>query len=91
MLVEFSIRQLHPVVSREKKKQENRKVLLEGMAQFEQYGDRFLKNAVQLIGKEDIIFQKLEVVFELFAKNRDELKDLIEKGRQMEKLQHTEK
>ncbi len=84
VLVEFSIKQLHPLIVQEKEKHEKRKTLLQEMEKFNESGTQFMKKARYLVGEEDSIYQKLEYVFALYDKNMDELKNRIEKGKCME-------
>ena len=87
VLVEFSIKQLRPVIAQEQKKQEKRKTLLREMEAFREAGSRFMQKVQGLIGQEDSLFQKLETVFNLYDKNLEELKETIEKGKCMEEFQ----
>lgn len=87
VLVEFSIKQLHPVLAQEKKKQKNRKTLCKEMENFRELGRRLMEKARDLVGKEDVVCQKLETVFNLYDKHLEELKGAIEKGKCMEDLQ----
>jgi predicted transcriptional regulator len=87
VLVEFSIKQLHPVIAREKKRHENRKKLLNEMKRFQKLADQFMDNARYLVGEDDNTVQKLEDIFSLYDKSMDELKTTIEKGKCMEEFQ----
>ncbi len=87
VLVELSIRQLDPVIAREKEKHENRKILLKEMENFRQVQKRLLDKARYLVGGDDDTVQKLEGVFTQYDRNIEELKVVIEKGRTMEQFQ----
>lgn len=87
VLVEFSIKQLHPVIVREKKRHENRKTLLDEMKSFRKLGAQFMEKARYLVGEDDDIIQKLDGFFNQYDKSIDELKATIEKGKCMEEFQ----
>jgi len=86
VLVEFSIKQLHPVIAQEKKRHENRKTLLNEMENFRRLGSQFMNKARSLAGDDDIV-QKLEGFFNQYDKAKDELKNTIKKGKCMEEFQ----
>ena len=86
VLVEFSIKQLHPVIAQEKKRHENRKTLLNEMENFRKLGSQFMDNARSLVGDDDIV-QKLEGFFSQYDKSMEELKTTIERGKCMEEFQ----
>ncbi len=87
VLVEFSIKQLHPVLAQEKKRHKNRKTLLKEMQIFREVGSQFMDKARYLVGEDDDIIQKLESFFNQYDKSTDELKTTIEKGKCMEDFQ----
>ncbi len=86
VLVEFSIKQLHPVVAREKRRHENRKTLLNEMKSFRELGLKFMDKARYLVGDDDIV-QKLEGFFSQYDKSMEALKTTIQKGKCMEEFQ----
>ena len=86
VLVEFSIKQLHPVIAQEKKRHENRKTLLNEMEDFHKLGSQFMDKARSLVGDDDIV-QKLEVFFSQYEKSMEELKSTIDKGKCMEEFE----
>lgn len=87
VLVELSIRQLDPVIAKEKEKHENRKILLKEMENFRQVQKHLLDKARYLVGGDDDTIRKLEGVFAQYDRSVDELKGVIEKGRTMEQFQ----
>ena len=84
VLVEFSIKQLHPVIVQEKKRHENRKKLLNEMESFRKLGSQFMDKARCLVGEDDAFFQKIEGFFNHYDKSVEDLKNTIEKGKCME-------
>jgi hypothetical protein len=86
VLVEFSIKQLHPVIDQEKKRHKNRKRLLTEMEKFRKLGSQFMEKARSLAGDDDIV-QRLEGFFSQYDKSMDELKITIKKGKCMEEFQ----
>lgn len=88
LLVELSTRRLDPVIAQEKLRHENRKILLGKMQDFRKAGRRFLKEASELIGRDDGTVQTLESIFSRFDKAMDELEVIIEKGRSVEQFHY---
>ena len=86
VLVELSIRQLDPVIAKEKQRHENRKILLDRMQAFRAAGTRFLSQARSLAGRDDETVQKLESFFSHYDKTMDELALIIEKGKSVEQF-----
>lgn len=87
VLVEFSIKQLHPVIAQEKLRHENRKTLLKEMEDFQELGCQLMEKTKHLVGEDDDIFQSLENIFSLYDKTINDLKTTIEKGKRMEEFQ----
>ena len=87
VLVEFSIKQLYPIITQEKKRHKNRKALLNEMEGFRELSTQLMDKARYLVGDDDTIFQKLEYVFNLYDKNISDLESIIEKGKCMEEFQ----
>lgn len=87
ILVEFSIKQLRPVIDAEKKKHENRKTLLKEMENFLEHGHEMMEKARNLVGEDDLVCQKLQDILNLYDKNVEELKTTIERGKCMEEFQ----
>lgn len=86
ILVEFSIKQLHPVIAQEKKRHENRKTLLKEMESFQKLGSQLMSQARYLIGEDDEIVQKLDGFFSHLDRAVEDLKSNIEKGRCVEEF-----
>jgi len=86
VLVEFSIRRLHPVIAQERKRHENRKTLLNEMENFRDLGSQFMDKARRLVGDDDIV-EKLEGFFDQYDRSMDDLKTTIERGKCMEEIQ----
>ena len=86
ILVEISIKQLHPVIEEEKQKHENRKVLLKEMDEVRLLTMRLIEKARRLVGEDDTTCQNLEQIQNLFEKQSEVLKKTIEKGKRMEKI-----
>ncbi|NDY72754.1 hypothetical protein DO021_00680 [Desulfobacter hydrogenophilus] len=86
VLLELSIRQLDPVITQEKQRHENRKILLEQMRDFRKRGSNFLNRARGLAGRDDETVQKIESFFSQYDKTMDELEGIIEKGKSVEQF-----
>ena len=86
ILVEISIKQLHPVIEEEKQKHENRKVLLKEMDEVRLLTMQLIERARHLVGEDDTTCQNLKQIQDLFEKQAEVLKKTIEKGKRMEKI-----
>ncbi len=86
VVVEISIKQLHPVIEEEKQKHENRKVLLKEMDGVRVLTTDLIEKARLLVGEDDTACQNLEQIKDLFEKQTEVLKKTIEKGKPMEKI-----
>ncbi len=86
VLVEYFIRQLRPVVDAEKKRHENRKVLLREMQKVGEKGRELTETARQLVGEDDTLCQGINTVMTLFNRQIKDLEVMIRKGQCMEEL-----
>lgn len=86
VVVEFSIKQLYPVVAEEKERHENRKILLKDMEGYRKASGQLLEKVKQLIGEDDPVSTQLEYIFNLYDKNIEELRGSIEKGKCVEEF-----
>ncbi|MBU4263009.1 MAG: hypothetical protein KKC76_14225 [Proteobacteria bacterium] len=84
VLVEFSIRRLLPVIESELQKHEKRKILLKEMQDYLRQGQKILKRAADLIGKDEQLYQIIEQQVTLGERNAAMISSMIEKGRAME-------
>ncbi len=84
LLVEFSIKRLLPVLAAERKRHEQRKVLL-GLAQeYLEQGRIFLRQAGELLGEEDELYTLLADQVTLSARNCAAINNIVERGKAME-------
>ena len=86
VLVEFSIKQLHPVIAQEKRRHENRKKLLNEMESFRKLGAQFMNKARSLVGEDEDTINRLEGFFIQYDKSMEELKTTIKRGKSMEEF-----
>lgn len=86
ILVEYSIRQLHPVIDQEKHKHDNRKKMFREMEQFKGQIHSFVEQARRIVGEEEETFQQLESIFSLYDRCMEDLAQTIEKGKCMEEF-----
>jgi hypothetical protein len=87
VLVEVSINRLLPVIATEQEKQAIRKSLLTSLEAHLRQGKKILHKAGKLLGQEDQLYQSLEQLMLLSDKNVSELKEVVEKGKCMEKFE----
>ena len=84
LLVEFSIKRLLPVMATEQKKHERRKVLLREMRNYLEQGRALLRNAEELIGKDDEFYALLDHQVKLSERNVSLIDGIVERGKAME-------
>ena len=85
-LVEFSIKRLLPVLTAEQKKQRIRENEAEKMERFLVHGQCLLDQAEAQLSKDDPLCRKLAEVITLYKKNMKDVKNIIEKGRELEQV-----
>ena len=86
VLVEVSINRLLPVITAEQTKQKIRISLLKNLEVYQRQGEKILHKAGRLLGQDDQLYLRLEHLITLSAKNVIELKEVVEKGKCMDKL-----
>lgn len=84
ILVEFSINRLLPFIASELKKHENRIRLSALMQDYQQQGEILLKKAEELLGKDDELYELIELQVKQGAKNAALLDGIIDRGRPLE-------
>ena len=84
ILVEVYIKQLLPVIKTELEKHQQRKELLKEMRKYQDQGKKLLKAAENLLGKDDMLYQKIKSQINIANKNVATAEDLITKGMPME-------
>lgn len=86
-LVEYSVRRLLPIIAKEQKKHEKRKQLLADLADHYSGGEKLLSKAEQLLGKDDLIVNKLQTSMVAYKNAYEDIINFIEKGKVLEKFQ----
>jgi len=84
ILVEVYIKQLLPVIKTELGKHKKRKELLKEMRKYQNQGKRLLKAAEDLLGKDDMLYEKIESQINIANKNVATAEGIITKGMPME-------
>ena len=84
ILVEVYIKQLEPVIKTELEKHKKRKLLLKEMKKYQATGDKLLKIAEDLIGKDDQLFERIKSQISIANKNVAAVESIIKKGMPME-------
>ena len=84
ILVEVYIKQLLPVIKTELEKHQQRKELLKEMRKYQDQGKKLLKVAEDLLGRDDMLFEKIKGQIKIANKNVATAEDLINKGTPME-------
>jgi uncharacterized protein (UPF0147 family) len=86
-LVEYSVRRLLPIIARERKKHEKRKELLTDISNHLSEGEELLSKAQELLGKEDLIANKMKTAMSVYKNVLNDIAVFIEKGRIIEEFQ----
>ena len=84
ILVEVYIKQLLPVIKTELGKHQKRKQLLKEMRKYQNQGKKLLKAAEDLLGKDDMLYEKIKSQINIAKKNVATAENLINKGMPME-------
>ena len=84
ILVEVYIKQLLPVIKTELGKHQKRKELLNEMRKYQDQGKKLLKAAEDLLGKDDMLYEKIKSQINVANKNVATAEDIITKGMPME-------
>jgi hypothetical protein len=84
ILVEVYIKQLLPVIKTELGKHQKRKELLKEMRKYQDQGKKLLKAAEDLLGKDDMLYEKIKSQINIANKNVATAEDIITKGMPME-------
>lgn len=86
VIVEYSIKQLRPVIDKAKERHENRKTLLNELEVFRRKFSRLIQHTNQLVGENDESCSNLEQILTLYDRNLNDLKKNIQKGKSMEEF-----
>jgi hypothetical protein len=86
-LVEYSVRRLLPIIDRERKKHEKRKELLTEISNHYQRGEKLLSQAEAMLGKDDLIVNKLQTAMAVHQHALEDISNFIKKGKIIEKFQ----
>lgn len=85
-LVEFSIERIMPLLQEEKTKHQNRKKLHDSLEQFLEKGRALLKEADQLLDRDDPAFERIYQMVATVGSGCDAIEEIIEKGRRLEEF-----
>ena len=86
-LVEYSVRRLLPIIARERKKHEKRKELLTDISNHYSEGEKLSSKAEELLGKDDLIVNKIKAAMSVYKNVFNDITAFIEKGRIIEEFQ----
>jgi hypothetical protein len=85
-LVEFSIERIMPLLQEEKDKHRNRKKLRPGLDRFLQEGHALLKEAAEMLDRDDPAFQRIYQMVGAVSGGYDEIGAIIDKGKGLEEF-----
>lgn len=85
LLVEISIYRLMPIIEIELEKHEKRKDVLQAMKSYITLGKSLVNQTKKLLGNDDAVFKMIKEQTDLANKNFLAVKNLVEKGKPMEK------
>ena len=83
-LVEYSIQRLLPVIAKEREKQRLRQEVLSDMTQYLNEGEKVLREARELLGTEDPVYNRLETAFTALLNAHNDIRSFVEKGKVIE-------
>ena len=83
-LVEYSVKKLESIISDEKLRHEERKILQKGMIDHFNRGKALYKKAISILGKDDPFCKRIEKAIFACQKTEDELIEFIEKSKVLE-------
>lgn len=83
-LVEYSIKKLESIISAEKIRHEERKLLQKDMSQHYKQGRQLYKKAVSILGKDDPFCRRIEKAMLFCQKTQADLDEFIEKSKVLE-------
>ena len=83
-LVEYSIQRLLPVIAKEREKHGLRQEVLADVTQYINEGEKVLRKARELLGKEDPVNNRLETAFTALANAHNDIRAFVEKGKVIE-------
>ena len=83
-LVEYSIQRLLPVIAKEREKQRLRQEVLSDMTQYLNEGEKVLREARELLGTEDPVYNRLETALTALLNAHNDIRSFVEKGKVIE-------
>jgi hypothetical protein len=84
ILVEYSIQRLLPVIIREQERHRRRKEILKELGAFLKQGERILETSRKLVGKEDMVYDRIERLVAACEGTFDHIAEYIERGKVIE-------
>lgn len=84
ILVEYSIQRLLPVIIREQERHRRRKEILEELGAFLKQGERILEKSKELVGEEDMVYDRIERMIAVCAHTVEYVADYIDRGKVIE-------
>lgn len=85
-LVEYSVRRLMPIIANEREKHEKRKKLLTEITHHFTEGKKILSKAEELLGKDDMIVNRLEAAISAYQNGLNDISDFVDRGKIIEKF-----
>ena len=86
-LVEYSVRRLLPIISKERKRHEKRKEFLAEISNHFAEGEKLLAKAEEMLGTDDPIVHKLQTALSVYKNAFDDIVQFIDKGKIIEEFQ----
>ena len=83
-LVEYSVQRLLPVIAKEREKHRLRQEVLSDMTQYLNEGEKVLREARELLGTEDPVYNRLETAFTALLNAHNDIRSFVEKGKVIE-------
>jgi len=86
-LVEYSVRRLLPIISKERKRHEKRKKLLAEISNHFAAGEKLLTKAEEILGTDDPIVHKLQTALSIYKNVYEDIASFIERGKIIEEFE----
>jgi hypothetical protein len=86
-LVEYSVRRLLPIISKERKRHEKRKKLLAEISNHFAEGKKLLAKAEEMLGTDEAIVHKLRTAMSVYKNAYEDIASFIERGKIIEEFQ----
>jgi hypothetical protein len=86
-LVEYSVRRLLPIITKERKRHEKRKELLDEISDHFSEGEKLLSRSDEVLGSDDQVVNNLKTAMSVYRNAFEDITSFIERGKIIEDFQ----